>query len=284
MDRHSGYAVIICLVGGGQEINDGEAGLPEWFEAIRQKFPNWKVHVSDRLTDVEYTRGGKLLELIATNRLFVERDMHLAVSIRSFRSERVSRFVKASLDENVLEAKSVAADLLEKYPISLTRDIDAAREWLRSMARGTERFGIVASSGALRLKPEGINVKANISPEYWFLNAKDDVRSCYYLEDVATEFAVQGLELDWTCVAWDADFRMNAGHWEYWRFRGTRWTRVNDRLARIYLKNSYRVLLTRARQGMVIFVPKGDSSDATRDPEFYDSTFAYFEKIGVPVV
>lgn len=284
MDRHSDYAVIVCLVGGGQEINDGEAGLPEWFESIKANYPEWKVYVSDRLSDVEYARGGELLDLISDDRLFIDKDMHLAVPIRSFRSERVSSFIKASLDEDVSSAKSLAVDLLENYPICLTRDIDVARKWLRSKARGTERVGIVASSGALRLKPEGINVKARISPEYWFLNSKDDVRSCYYLEDVATEFDIQGLELDWTCVAWDADFRMNSGHWEYRRFRGTQWTRVNDPLLQTYLKNSYRVLLTRARQGMVIFVPKGDAADSTRNPIYYDSTFSYFQRIGIPVI
>jgi hypothetical protein len=284
LDRHSDYAVIICLVGGGQEINDGEAGLPEWFESIKTNYPEWKVYVSDCLSEVEYTRGGELLGLIPADKLVIDEDLHLAVPIRSFRSERVSSFVKATLDEDVSAAKSLAAELLEKYPICLTRDIDSAREWLRSRARGTERFGIVASSGALRLKPEGINVKAKISPEYWFLNSKDDVRSCYYLEDVATEFDIQGLELDWACVAWDADFRMNGGSWEYWRFRGTRWTRANDPLIRTYLKNSYRVLLTRARQGMVIFVPKGDAADLSRSPIYYDSTFSYFREIGIPVI
>ncbi len=284
MDRHSDYAVIICLVGGGQEINEGEAGLREWFDSIEMNFPEWNVYISDRLSDVEYTRGGKLLELISAQRLNINKDMHLAVSIRSFRTERLSSFVKASLDENLSAAKSLAAELLAKYPICLTRNIDVARKWLRSNARGTERFGLVASSGALRLKPEGINVKAKIAPEYWFLNSKDDVRSCYYLEDVATEFDIQGLELDWACVAWDANFRMNAGRWEYWRFRGTNWIRVKDTLAQIYLKNSYRVLLTRARQGMVIFVPRGDATDFTRSPIFYDSTFEYFREIGIPVI
>lgn len=284
MHRHCDYAVIICLVGGGQEINDGEAGLTEWFESIKANYPQWNVYVSDRLSDVEYTRGGELLELISAEKLFIDKDMHLAVPVRSFRSERVSSFVRATLDEDVSAAKSLAADLLEKYPIRLTRDIDVARKWLREKARGTERFGIVASSGALRLKPEGINVKAKIKPEYWFLNAKDDVRSCYYLEYVATEFDIQGLELDWACVAWDADFRMNGGRWEYWRFRGTRWTRVNDPLLRTYLKNSYRVLLTRARQGMVIFVPQGDAADLTRSPIYYDSMFSYFREIGIPVI
>lgn len=284
MDRHSGYAVIVCLVGDGQEINDGEAGLPEWFESIRAHYPHWNVYVSDRLANVENTDGGKLVDLISGDRLVVESDLHLSISVRSFRSEQLSDFIKAILDEDDSSAKLMVADLLERYPICLTRDIDVARKWLRSRARGTERVGIVASSGALRLKPEGINVKARIVPEYWFLNSKEDVRSCYYLEDVATEFDIQGLELDWACVAWDGDFRMNAGRWEYWRFRGTRWTRVNSPLLQTYRKNSYRVLLTRARQGMVIFVPKGDVADPTRDPSYYDETFSYLQQIGIPVI
>lgn len=284
MDRHSDYAVIVCLIGGGQEIHDGEAGLIEWFKSLRAHYQHWNVYVSDRLTDSEYTRGEDLLGLVGGERLIVERDLHLAVPTRSFRSERVSSFVKAVLDEEVSVAKSLAAELRESYPIYVTRDLEVARKWLRGMARGTERFGIVASSGALRLKPEGINVRADIDQEHWFLDGKDDVRSSYFLEDAATEFDIQGLELDWVCVAWDANFRIAADRWEYWRFRGTKWNRVSKPLDQRYLKNSYRVLLTRARQGMIIFIPKGDVTDETRKPAFYDSTFAYFRKLGIPEI
>lgn len=284
MDRHDGYAVIVCLVGGGQEINDGEAGLPEWFKSIQSGYPDWSVHVSDRLTDTEYTRGGELIELISPDKLHIDENLHLSVPMRSFRSERVSDFIKSLLDERVPTATSHAKELLEQFPIVLTRDIDVARRWLRSKGRGTERFGIVASSGALRLKPEGINVKAKITPEYWFLNDKKDVRSCYYLEDAATEFDIQGLELDWTCVAWDADFRMGLKGWEYRKFRGASWIQVRDDMVKLYIKNSYRVLLTRARQGMVIFLPLGDPQDVTRKPEFYDLTYTYLRSLGLPEI
>ena len=123
------------------------------------------------------------------------------------------------------------------------------------------------------MRPCGINVKAHIDPVNWFLNGKEDVRSSYFLEEVATEFDIQGLELDWICVGWDANLRHSSNGWEYKAFRGTEWQNVSDPLRQRYLKNAYRVLLTRARQGMVIFVPEGDPLDATRNKEFYDGTY-----------
>jgi DUF2075 family protein len=119
-----------------------------------------------------------------------------------------------------------------------------------------------------------------MDPIHWFLDGKEDVRSSYYLEDVATEFDVQGLELDWACVTWDADFRYTNEGWQHRSFRGDRWNRINKPERQIYLKNAYRVLLTRARQGMVIVVPPGDTSDPTRIPLFYDPTFDYLKEIG----
>ncbi len=137
----------------------------------------------------------------------------------------------------------------------ITRDLNKAKEWLKEKARGTERIGVIASSGGLRLKPFGIWVKNSIDPAIWFLNNKNDIRSSYFLEDVATEFDIQGLELDWTCLAWDADLRYNNDSWVYKNFSGTKWNNINKKEKEVYLLNTYRVLLTRARQGMVIFVP-----------------------------
>jgi hypothetical protein len=220
--------------------------------------------------------GAKLADLHAVE----ESALHLAVSIRSFRAEMLSDFVGAIIEGDGTRASGIHA-ALTNYPLVLTRDIQHAREWLRQHARGTERLGLVASSGAMRLKPEGIHVKANIDPANWFLNGKEDIRSSYYLEDVATEFDIQGLELDWTGVCWDADFRMEDDGWGYYAFKGTKWQNVNDLYRRVYLANAYRVLLTRARQGMVIFVPKGDESDYTRPPSFYDQTFAFLKSCGI---
>jgi hypothetical protein len=282
MDRHDGYAVIVCLIGGGQEINTGEAGLPEWFAALESRFLDWHVHMPSRLTEFEYGRGQDLSALIDPERLSVSDDLHLAVSVRSYRAETVSQAVKHILDFDVELATSALQSIKAAYPIVLTRDLALARQWLRWKARGSERYGIVASSGALRLKPDGLNVKAKIDPVYWFLNDKEDVRSSYYLEDVASEFDVQGLELDWVCIAWDANFYPTNGHWAYRKFSGTKWQSINDENNRLYLKNAYRVLLTRARQGMVLYVPKGDSADPTRGPGVYDSIAEYFSSLGIP--
>jgi len=284
LDRHENWSVIICLIGGGQEINTGEAGLPEWFSALQKDYPHWNVYVSDKLDDFEYNQGINLFSKIKTERLHIEPNLHLAVSVRSFRSEKVSALIKEILDIETVKAKELCSALQGKYPIVLTRHLGKAKDWLRQKSRGTERHGIVASSGAIRLKPFGVYVKSKIDPPNWFLNGKEDIRSSYYLEEAATEFDIQGLELDWTCVCWDADLRFNDGQWEYKNFRGTAWNNVNDEIRRLYLKNAYRVLLTRARQGMVIFVPEGDPSDHTRQPEFYDQTAEYLMQCGIPLL
>jgi DUF2075 family protein len=200
--------------------------------------------------------------------------------MRSYRAENVSKLVKNLLDMEPSDASEELKKLDKRFPIVLTRNIDDAKCWLRQRARGSERFGIVVSSNAYRLKPQAIDVRVETNPVKWFLEGKEDVRSSYFLEDVATEFQVQGLELDWTCVTWDADFRYTDSGWDGYSFVGTKWQRVLKEERKQYLINAYRVLLTRARQGMVVVVPRGDSHDATRLPEFYDSTYQYLSEIG----
>lgn len=280
MDRRRDWATIICLIGGGQEINTGEAGLIEWFNAIQKSFPHWDIYHSDELSNKNYNWGedlkSKLVDLNAENR----KDLHLSVSIRSFRAEKLSDFVSAVVDGDACAANDIYKDL-DKYPIFITRDLNKAKAWLRDMGRGTERIGLLASSGGIRLKPEGVHVKNKIDPAHWFLNGKEDIRSSYFLEDTATEFDIQGLELDWSGLCWDADFRMEDGNWSFYNFKGTKWQNVNNNYRRVYLANAYRVLLTRARQGMVIFVPYGNEDDHTRLPKFYDETYQFLLACGI---
>jgi hypothetical protein len=283
MDRREDWATIVCLIGGGQEINTGEAGLVEWFDALKRKFPHWDVYHSGQLSNPTYSWGEDLSAKLNDLNSAERPDLHLSVSVRSFRAEQLSNFVGTLIDGDAVMAAKIHKDLAN-YPLALTRNYETARKWVREHARGSERTGVVASSGALRLRPEGIHIKAGIDPASYFLNGKDDVRSSYYLEEVATEFDVQGLELDWTIVCWDANFRRLASGWGYFDFVGTKWQNVNDRFRQVYLANAYRVLLTRARQGMIIFVPEGQESDPTRPPGFYDQTFEFLEACGVPVV
>jgi hypothetical protein len=281
MDRRKDWAVIVCLVGGGQEINTGEAGIDAWLDAVNRRFPEWEMFISSRLTDSEYA-AGRALEIVRDRpRTQFDDSLHLAVSMRSFRAENVSAFVKALLDCDETEAKKAFAELSARYPIAITRDLNAAKRWIRERARGTERYGLVASSKAMRLKPHAIDIRVSVDPVQYFLNGRDDTRSSYYLEDAATEFQVQGLELDWVCVAWCGDFRFNGSDWNYHDFRGDRWCNISNADKRVYLRNAYRVLLTRARQGMVVFVPPGDSADPTRSSGFYDSTFKYLKELGI---
>jgi DUF2075 family protein len=284
LNRHSDWAVIVCLVGGGQEINTGEAGISEWIVSLNRSYPNWQIFISPCLQDSEYG-AGKILEQIKDRpNVNYDDDLHLAVSLRSFRSEYVSLLVKQILDLDINVAKITLNNIRSKYPIVLTRDLIKAKNWLKTQARGSERYGIIVSSQAERLKPYAIDVKSPMDPINWFLNDKDDVRSSYYLEDVATEFDIQGLELDWVCVTWDADFRYNRDEWQYKSFSGKKWKNINKEERKTYLKNAYRVLLTRARQGMVIVVPTGDMEDLTRLPSFYDPIFEYLRNIGFPIL
>ncbi|WP_341724373.1 DUF2075 domain-containing protein [Pseudoxanthomonas putridarboris] len=284
LDRHQNWAVVICLVGGGQEINTGEAGIREWLEAVLTRFTAWDVHLPPQLNESEYGSRDVLEQVLARPDTHPNPTLHLATSMRSFRAESLSRFVREVLDLEIDAARTTFARMQARYPIRITRDLSRAKQWLRNQARGSERFGIVVSSQAQRLKPHAIDVRVKTDPVRWFLDGKDDVRSSYYLEDVATEFQVQGLELDWACVVWDGDLRHAGDSWSHHEFKGTRWNRINKQERQAYLKNAYRVLLTRARQGMVIVIPEGSNEDPTRSAHYYDGTFRYLQALGIPQI
>ena len=280
MDRHKDWCVVVCLIGGGQEINTGEAGLEEWLTAIERNHPDWQIHLSDMLTRSDHLGGSHVPVSLERLDAVISPALHLAISVRSFRAEVLSDFVGAVVGGEVKLALSLHSELTN-YPLVITRRLEAVRDWLRQHARGSERTGLVASSNAMRLKPTGIHVKAKIDPPVWFLADKTDVRSSFALEDVATEFDIQGLELDWVGVCWDANFRREGNKWNHYSFRGARWEHINDPIRAAYLVNAYRVLLTRARQGMVIYVPFGSEIDDTRKPAFYDETYAFLCECGI---
>lgn len=283
MDRHKDWAVIVCLVGLGQDIYNGEVGLKEWFRTICEDYQDWNLYYSPDIF-AQSEDGGVDRSIISSSNVHEDNALHLNTSLRSFRSDKLSKFVDALLDLKQEEAKSLYADLIDKYPLYVTRDINKAKDWVRSKVRGSERSGLVACSSAQRLKPYGIFVLTDIDVENYFLAPKDDLRSSCFLEVVASEFKIQGLEIDWGIVAWDADLRMNGrGQWEHYSFKGTKWQKRNKEEQKRYLINSYRVLLTRARQGMVIFVPEGvdENVDKTRNHEWYDEIYDYLLSYGV---
>jgi hypothetical protein len=282
LDRHEDWAVVVCLVGGGQEINTGEAGISEWLEAVLKRFRDWEIHLSPHLIESEYRSQSSLDRVLALPTAKPNPKLHLATSMRSFRAESLSRFVREILDVELVSGRETLQEVLKRYPIMITRSLNLAKQWLRDRARGSERYGIVVSSQAERLKPHAIDVRVKTDPVKWFLDGKDDIRSSYYLEDVATEFQVQGLELDWACVVWDGDLRFNGSGWSHHKFKGSRWNRVKKATRQRYLENAYRVLLTRARQGMVLVVPEGSDTDPTRSPIFYDPTYEYLQSMGIP--
>lgn len=296
LDQREDWATIVCLVGGGQEINTGEAGIFEWIQAINEKFPHWKVYISPKLTDAEYAEG-RVNELLKDNQnaTFSE-DLHLDVSLRSYRAEKLSAFVHALLtfDDN---ASKLYDEIKDKYPIVLTRDMAKARKWLHSKVRGTERTGVLVTKESARYKPLAVHIlpSGDENAVHWFLEDKVDTRSSNYLEDAATEIQVQGLELDYTCLLWDADMRYEDGTWHYYRFNGnTKWNEItgtteNQQEQMKYMLNAYRVLLTRARAGMIICIPEGNANktssgfweDSTRLPKFYDGTYQYLKSLGI---
>ena len=296
LDQREDWATIVCLVGGGQEINTGEAGISEWIKALNENFLHWNVYISPKLTDAEYAEG-KVNELLKDNKnvVFDER-LHLGVSLRSYRAEKLSAFVHALLTFDPA-ASTLYAEIKDKYPIVLTRDIGKARKWLHEKVRGTERTGVLVTKESARFKPLGVHIlpSGDENAVHWFLEDKIDTRSSNYLEDAATEIQVQGLELDYTCLLWDADMRYENGKWHFYRFNGqTKWveqtgsTENNQELLK-YMLNAYRVLLTRARAGMVICVPYGNGNktvsgfweDSTRLPEYYDGTYRYLKSLGI---
>lgn len=284
MNRQLDWGVVICLVGNGQAINKGEAGLTEWIESISRSFKDWDVYMSKYLLESGDIMKAEL-ELIE-QQLKPREDLHLKMSMRSFRSEKVSIFVNQLLALQRDEATETLKEL-ENYPIVITRSLDKAKQWLRDHARGSERYGLLASSKAERLKAISINVRYQPDFVHWFLEDDTDIRSSNALEDTLTEFKVQGLEIDWACVAWDADLRLNENQtaWQYYQLRsGTKWQNINKPINQQYQINAYRVLLTRARQGMIIVVPNGDNGvppDETRKPEWYDGIYNYLRSIGI---
>lgn len=281
MNHHKKWCVIVALIGGGQEINTGEAGLSGWLEALTEKFTNWDIYYSEKLRQVEYAGGlsPKDIEKLAKHKQ--ESGLHLGTSMRSFKAEKLSHMVHHIIANNANKAYNYYRQFKNDFPLRITRDFQQAKYWIQNQARGSETKGLIASSGALRLKPNGLFVKNKISASNYFLNDLEDIRSCHFLEDVATEFDIQGLELDWCLVCWDADYRYADGTFEHWELKGTKWNRRNKDEKKKYLENAYRVLLTRARQGMVIFIPKGNRNDKTRNPKFYDDTYNYLVSCGI---
>lgn len=285
MDRHKDWAVMICLVGLGQDIYDGEVGINEWFRCGIEDFENWELFYSPSIfTQVEDKNIDKNM-ILSCDRCHQIDELHLKTSIRSFRADKQCQFVDSLLDNNPEKATEVYKIISEKYPVYITRNFDTAKKWVRSQVRGSQRSGVLACSSAQRLKPEGIYVPRDIDVKNWFLAPSNDLRSSNMLEVVASEFKVQGLEIDWAIVCWDADLRRkeNTNDWDHYSFRGTRWNKRNKPDQKRYLVNSYRVLLTRARQGMILFVPKGvdPEEDPTRDSKFYDDIYNYLKSCGI---
>jgi len=288
IDKSHDWGVILCLLGGGQEINKGEDGLLEWLKSIKNNFPHWNVYAAPEIKTKEYLGNNdpeKILDI--PNKTFLN-ELHLNISTRSFKAENFSKLINHILAREIPQAKEIVKEFNEKnenerYHLLLTRNLQTAKNWVREMTRGNERYGLFTTALSHRLWPEGIVKRGQREFDElgWWLDDEKYIDSSFSLEIPCTEFFSQGLELDWSIFGWDACLRPHGDDWEYLRFRRYRWEKINDEKKQRYLKNAFRVLLTRARQGMVIFVPKGDKSDHTRLPELYDGVYNYLKEIGI---
>ena len=292
MERLADWAVVIALVGGGQEIYLGEAGLEEWGRAIATRLDRWHLVASPEVL----SGGGS----VAGHRLFdgpvppalrfrEEPLAHLATGVRSYRAQRWAEWVNELLALRLDSARALVPDSHE-FPCVVTRSLTDARDWLRSMraAEPEHRTGLVATSEDQRLRAYGLESSSAFRIGYpfdkWFLAPPDDSRSSFALEVAASEFECQGLELDWVGMCWGGDLTPveDSQSWEYRRFRGAGWQNVHRDAERAYVRNRYRVLLTRARRGMVIWVPIGSEVDPTRDPGRFDRVHASLLAAGLP--
>lgn len=293
MDRHLDWAVVVALVGGGQEINTGEAGLAEWGRALKNRFRHWEVAVSPRvLGDVQ---GDSMQRLFADGesqglQVHEVSALHLNVSLRSYKAEAVSRWVDAVIDGDAQRARAIIPEC-DDFFMALTRDLSTARNWLRSNTRGLRRSGLLASSGALRLRADGIELSSGFRQGNkkmyvdWFLNDLTDIRSSNQLEVAATEYECQGLELDLSCICWGGDLlHKGTTGWEMRKLVGHKWNAMKRARDRRYLLNSYRVLLTRAREGFIVYIPRGNENDPTHSPIGFDATTRFLRECGLQEV
>ncbi len=280
MDRHEDWAVMVCLVGGGQEIYKGEAGIVEWFETLQRRFSNWDIYALEAIESEVYLGNTNLSDIAP--RAHIENGLHLSVDMRSFRNKNVAEFAEALISNRPLDARRIYEEIHDDYPIYVTRDLKVAKAWVRNATkRPSDRYGIIAGSYAQRLRADGVNVPLDFDAVKWFLRGKDEIDSSYFMEIAASEFKIQGLEIDYAVIAWEGDFRYKNGEFRHHRFYGSNWQNLNSSRQQRYLKNGYRVLLTRARQGYVIYVPEGSVDDLTRLPEFYDETYQYLLDAGI---
>jgi hypothetical protein len=289
MERHDDWAAVIALVGGGQEINDGEAGLEEWGKALAQSSKGWQIYASPEVLDGGPSTAGHRLfpDSSSSRNVLTDSSLHLRTSNRSLRAEKLAIWVNHVLDGEVELA--AALRITEKFPIFLSRSLTEVRSELRRQGIGLNRFGLVGSSGGARLRAEGIEPNSTFHADYpwehWYLAERSDVRSSFQCEVFATEFEIQGLELDWVGICWGGDFvRDLSGSWQLRNFRpgaNNRWLNIKNPDKRNFRRNAYRVLLTRARQGMILFVPRGSIEDLTTCPIEFEETAKYLLQCGV---
>ena len=290
MERHDDWAIVIALVGGGQEINDGEAGLEEWGRALANSSKDWLIHASPEVIEGgASTAGHRLFDLSISGRTIqTDSTLHLRTSNRSLRAEKLAQWVNHVLDGESEQAADLG--VTDRFPIFLSRELSQVRKFLLGHVQGESRYGLIGSSGAARLRAEGLEPNSTFHADYpwehWYLADRNDVRSSFQCEVFATEFEIQGLELDWIGVCWGGDFVWNSSHacWQTRSFRpglNNRWLKIKNPEKRIYRTNAYRVLLTRARQGMILFIPKGSETDPTISVEEFDATAEYLLNCGV---
>jgi hypothetical protein len=290
VEQREEWSAIIALVGGGQEINTGEAGLSEWGKALNSRQKGWTVAVSpEALSGSDAVAGQRLfVDSIESHlRIIEEPTLHLSANVRSIRAQWLGKWVNDLL---TTPSQLSQMDSSDEFPVYLTRDLEAAKAWIESRAEGQQRTGVLASSGAKRLRSLGIELskgfRDGVDFAHWFLESRGDIRSSCQLEIAATEYECQGLEIDWSLVCWGQDFLFDPkrNDWRFRNFSGSKWQRVKKTDTQQFVRNKYRVVLTRARRGMIVFVPRPCTSDPSRDEPLLDDTATLLLSAGVTLL
>ncbi|MGE0434331.1 MAG: DNA/RNA helicase domain-containing protein [Planctomycetota bacterium] len=270
------WAVLVCLVGPGQEIHDGEGGIGTWIDALGMN-SRWRVAAPREL-------GGRS----APPGWHANDQLHLRTSRRSLIGERLSEWVELVLAGDQVSARRVAHQLIQRdMPLGITRSLSGMRTRLRTECLQSHRPALLGSSGALRLRAIGVEppafqyTKNVVDVVDWMLKEPEDFRSSHRLEVAMSEFETQGLEVDHAGILWGGDLVWESEGWGAWKLKGPSWKRVPEPGADL-VRNKYRVLMTRSRLSLFILVPAADPSDPSQRHSAMESTLGFLVGCGLP--
>jgi len=277
------WGVIIALVGLGQDIHTGENGLGVWFKSLLEKNTDWEIKLSKEIFNQAADNISSYKEVLLKNKRVSDCDgLYLRTCIRTPRAKNLSDFSEALLNNQPEKAK-MALPRFDDYPICITRSLQTAELYLLANRKRKERCGKLCSSNSKilgRISHSFDNIDtwhfAN-----WMLdeNGRDSSNSLTFS---ASEFNIQGLELDWGLLGWDMDMYYFKGKWNQQKMLTPKRFCESSDIVKKHILNTYRVLLTRARKGLIIYIPKtNDFEDPFNVSSYFDSTYEYLKSCGI---